>query len=97
MDWNNCIPSVISMVSAIGVAIIGAIQFRSRKVEAFRNEGQLIQMEMAQASLNLSMITAKIIAGKANSEEMDPVLDWANAVMIKYCDFLRRNAAAQTS
>lgn len=95
----------ISTIGAIGVAVIGRLQYRdSRKQaertkeidrrDALRHEGSLIQMEMSQASLKLAQVTAKAVTNQKTNGDVEEAMDWAQNVEIKYNQYLRRISQA---
>lgn len=90
MDLTTCFSSIISGIVALGVAYIGFMQRREKKVSDLRNEGALIQMEMAQASLKLAQVTAKAVTNQHLNGDVEEAMTWAKQVEIKYCEFMRR-------
>lgn len=101
MDLTACFSSIVSAIGAIGVAYIGLMQYREKKVAAIRNadyeekdrirtEGILIQMEMSQASLKLAQVTAKAMTNQHLNGDVEEAMTWAKEVEVKYCKFLRR-------
>jgi hypothetical protein len=90
MDISSIIVAIISTAGTIGVAIIGIRQHCEHKDLALRKEGSLIQLEMAQASLNLAQCTAKAVMGQQINGDMEEAMNWAKQVNIKYNDYSRR-------
>jgi hypothetical protein len=90
MDLSSIIVAAISTAGTIGVAVIGVRQHREHKDAALRQEGSLIQLEMAQAGLNLAQCTAKAVMGQQVNGDMEEAMDWAKQIHIKYNDYSRR-------
>lgn len=94
MEFAGVISAAISAAGTIGVAIIGVHQAREKKANDLRQEGALIQMEMAQASLKLSLVTAKAVTNQKVNGDVEEAMSWAKAVEIKYNQYLRRISQA---
>lgn len=90
MGYLNIFTTLISTAGAIGVAYIGAHQRRDKKINDLRQEGNLVQMEMLQANLNLAQVTAKAVMNQEVNGDLEEALDWAKKVNIKYSEYLRR-------
>jgi hypothetical protein len=88
------ISATISGLTAIIVSYIGVSQKKnqkkSEKQEAFKAEGALIQMEMIQAELKLSKVTAKAVMNQKCNGDVEDAMEWARRVEIKYADYMRR-------
>jgi hypothetical protein len=88
------ISAFISTAGALGVAWIGLHQRMDRIIndqrEALRREGELIQLEMTQAGLKLSKVTAKAVMQQKLNGDVEEAWKWVHEVEIKYADFLRR-------
>ena len=86
--------TIISAVTAIGVAILGYYiqrqSVRTDKREAFKTEGALLQLEMIQAELKLSKVTAKAVRNQKLNGDVEDAEHWVKTVEIKYADYLRR-------
>lgn len=91
---TSIITTIISGITAILVAYIGVSQKRNQvksdKYEALRTEGALIQMEMIQAELKLSKVTAKAVLNLKCNGDIEDAMDWAREVEVKYADYVRR-------
>jgi len=94
VDLTSIIVAAISATGTIGVAIIGVRQHRGQKADALRQEGQLIQMEMSQASLNLGLVTAKAVTNQKLNGDVEEAMNWAKEVQVKYNKYLRRISQA---
>ena len=101
MDLTSIAATAISTMGTIGVAIIGYYQYQARitaarhkeesdKQEDLRCEGQLIQLEMLQASIKLSKVTAKAVLGGTPNGEVEEAAQWVQRVEIKFADYMRR-------
>jgi uncharacterized protein (DUF2252 family) len=88
------VSTAISTVGAIGIAYIGVTQkrtnARSEKREALKAEGALIQMEMTQALLKLSKVTAKAVRQQKLNGDVEEAEEWVRRVEIKYAEYMRR-------
>ena len=86
--------AIISSVTMIIVTYIGVTQKKNQKIsekqEAFKTEGALIQMEMVQAELKLSKVTAKAVLNQKCNGDVEEAMSWAQRVEIKYADYMRR-------
>lgn len=86
--------AIISSVTMIIVTYIGVTQKKNQKIsekqEAFKAEGALIQMEMVQAELKLSKVTAKAVLNQKCNGDVEEAMSWAQRVEIKYADYMRR-------
>lgn len=94
MDVASCLSAGISAIGAIGVACVYTHQRQDKKVGDLLNEGTLIQMEMAQASLKLAQVTAKAVTNQKVNGDVEEAMTWAKEVEIKYCAFMRRFISA---
>lgn len=105
MDLTVIVPAVISAATAIGVALIGLAQYKEKmlneqrkqeidKREALRTEGYLIQLEMSQAALKLSKVTAKAVMCQRLNGDVEDAWAWVAKVEVKYADYLRRASQA---
>jgi adenylosuccinate synthase len=90
MGYLSIFTTLISTAGAIGVAYIGAHQRKDKKINDLRQEGNLVQMEMIQANLNLAQVTAKAVMNQEVNGDLEEALDWAKKVNIKYSEYLRR-------
>lgn len=90
MDISSIIVAIISTAGSIGVAIIGIRQHYEHKNTTLREEGSLIQLEMAQASLNLAQCTAKAVIGQEVNGDMKDAMDWAKKVNVRFNEYSRR-------
>jgi adenylosuccinate synthase len=90
MGYLSIFTTLISTAGAIGVAYIGAHQRKDKKINDLRQEGNLVQMEMIQANLNLAQVTAKAVMNQEVNGDLEEALDWAKKVNIKYGEYLRR-------
>jgi len=90
VDLTGIVSAGISAIGAIGVAYIGVHQRKEKRVNDLRNEGALIQMEMSQAGLKLSKVTAKAVLNQKTNGDVEEAMCWAKEVEIKYNDYLRR-------
>ncbi len=90
MEYLSIFTTLISTAGAIGVAYVGAHQRRDKKINDLRQEGNLVQMEMIQANLNLAQVTAKAVMNQEVNGDLEEALDWAKKVNIKYSEYLRR-------
>ncbi len=92
------ISAVISGVTAIIVSYVGItqkqIQKRNDEQEALKAEGALIQLEMIQAELKLSKVTAKAVLNQKCNGDVEEAMDWTKNVEIKYTDYMRRVSQA---
>jgi uncharacterized protein HemX len=90
----SIVSTAISAAGAVGVAYVGFHQKRNQarndKCEALRAEGALIQLEMMQAALKLSKVTAKAVMQKKLNGDVEEAMDWVQRVEIKYADYMRR-------
>ena len=88
------ISTAISTVGAIGVAYVGFHQARNQKrndkCEALRQEGALLQLEMTQAVLKLSKVTAKAVRNQKLNGDVEEAENWVHTVEIKFADYMRR-------
>ena len=89
MDVTSIIVAMISTCGTIGVAIIGVRQHKEQKNATLREEGSLIQLEMAQASLNLAQCTAKAVMGHEVNGDMKEAMEWAKEVNVRYDKYAR--------
>ena len=93
---TGIISAVISALGAIGVAYVGMHQRREKTVndkrEAMKSEGALIQMEMTQAGLKLSKVTAKAVMEQKLNGDVEEAWEWVKRVEVKYADYMRRMA-----
>ena len=90
MEYLSIFTTLISTAGAIGVAYIGAHQRKDKKINDLRQEGNLVQMEMIQANLNLAQVTAKAVMNQEVNGDLEEALNWAKKVNIKYSEYLRR-------
>jgi adenylosuccinate synthase len=90
VEYLGIFTTLISTAGAIGVAYIGAHQRRDKKINDLRHEGNLIQLEMLQANLNLSQVTAKAVLNQGCNGDVGEAMGWAKEVNIKYNEYLRR-------
>jgi predicted benzoate:H+ symporter BenE len=90
MDVTSIIVAMISTCGTIGVAIIGVRQHKEQKNATLREEGSLIQLEMAQASLNLAQCTAKAVMGHEVNGDMKEAMEWAKEVNVRFNEYSRR-------
>jgi hypothetical protein len=90
VDITTIITAGLSSITALGVAYIGVHQRREARDAALRQEGSLTQMEMSQATLNLSLCTAKAVMGQHVNGDMEEAMEWAKKVKIKQQSYLRR-------
>ena len=90
------ISTVISSMSAIGIAIVGVQQKRNQKrndaCELLRTEGSILQLEMTQAELKLSKVTAKAVMNQKLNGDVEEAMKWVRSVELKYQDYTRRMA-----
>lgn len=88
--------TAISAAGAIGVAYIGVHQRKDRKnndkCEALRSEGALLQLEMTQAELKLSKVTAKAVLNQKTNGDVEEAMNWVKEVEIKFADYMRRTS-----
>jgi hypothetical protein len=88
--------TIISTVGAIGIAIVGWQQKNNQKhydkCEELRAEGAILQLEMTQAELKLSKVTAKAVMNQKLNGDVEDAMRWVQAVEIKYQDYTRRMA-----
>lgn len=88
------IPTIISGATAIIVSYIGVVQKRNQrrndKCEALRQEGALLQLEMTQALLKLSRVTAKAVRQQKLNGDVEEADRWVHEVEIKFSDYMRR-------
>jgi len=88
------ISTIVSTVGAMGIALVGYSQKMNQKkndkYEALRQERDLIQLEMIQAELKLSKVTAKAVLNQKCNGDVDEAMDWVRTVEIKYADYTRR-------
>lgn len=88
------VSTIISTMGAIGIAIVGYHQAKNQKrndrCEALRQEGALLQLEMIQAAVKLSKVTARAVKGHDTNGDMDKALEWAEKVEIGHADYMRR-------
>lgn len=93
---TGIISAFISAVGAIGVAYVGMHQRKEKTVndkrEAMKSEGALIQMEMTQAGLKLSKVTAKAVMEQKLNGDVEEAWAWVKRVEVKYADYMRRMA-----
>jgi hypothetical protein len=86
--------TIISAITAIGVAVLGYYlqrqSVRTDKREELKAEGALIQLEMTQAELKLSKVTAKAVMNQKLNGDVEEAMNWVRDVEIKYADYLRR-------
>jgi uncharacterized protein HemX len=86
--------TIISTVGAIGVAIVGWQQKKNQKhndkCEALRSEGAILQLEMTQAELKLSKVTAKAVMNQQLNGDVEEAMNWVRSVEVKYQDYTRR-------
>lgn len=94
LDINIILPTLISAIGAVGVAYVGVIQKRTNakneKREVLRAEGVLIQLEMIQAVLKLSKVTARAVRQQKLNGDVEEAEEWVHRVEIKYADYMRR-------
>ena len=94
LDFNIIIPSLISTAGAVGIAYVGVVQKRTNikneKREALKAEGSLIQLEMIQAVLKLSKVTAKAVRQQKLNGDVEEAEEWVHRVEIKYAEYMRR-------
>ena len=92
------ISTIISTVGAVGIAVVGWQQKRNQKrndkCEELRAEGALIQLEMMQAELKLSKVTAKAVMNQELNGDVEDAVKWVRKVEIKYEDYVRRISQA---
>jgi hypothetical protein len=88
------ISTIISTVGAVGIAVVGwqqkKNQKRNDKCEELRAERALIQLEMMQAELKLSKVTAKAVMNRELNGDVEEAVKWVRKVEIKYEDYMRR-------
>ena len=88
--------TIISTVGAIGVAVVGwqqkVNQKHNDKCEELRAEGAILQLEMTQAELKLSKVTAKAVMNQKLNGDVEDAMRWVQSVEIKYQDYTRRMA-----
>ena len=88
------VTAIISGITAIIVSYIGVSQKRNQKrndkCEALRQEGALLQLEMTQAILRLSKVTAKAVRNQALNGDVEEAEHWVHEVEIKFADYMRR-------
>jgi hypothetical protein len=95
------VTAIVPAATVIGVALIGLVQYREKVLneqrkheidrrEDLRTEGYLIQLEMSQASLKLSKVTAKAVMYQRLNGDVEDAWEWVQAVEVKYDDYLRR-------
>jgi hypothetical protein len=93
--------TVVSGIVAIGVAKVNVEQYKERKAneeraaeatkrEELRQEGLLLQMKMADATLDLGLITAKTVLERKTNGDVEEALDKAMTVKEKITDHLQR-------
>jgi adenylosuccinate synthase len=90
VEYLGIFTTLISTAGAIGVAYVGAHQRKDKKINDLRQEGNLVQMEMIQANLNLAQVTAKAVLNQECNGDLEEALGWAKNVSIKYSEYLRR-------
>ena len=101
MDYAVVVSALIPSATAIGVALIGLAQYREKiinerrkqetdKREDLRTEGYLIQLEMSQAGLKLSKVTAKAVMCQRLNGDVEEAWERVQAVEVRYDDYLRR-------
>lgn len=92
------ISTIISGATMIIATYIGVSQKRIKKSndkhEALRSEGAIIQMEMIQAELKLSKVTAKAVLNQQCNGDVEEAMEWARRVEIKYADYMRKLSQA---
>lgn len=88
--------TIISTMGAIGIAIVGVQQRKNQRrndaCESLRAEGAILQLEMTQAELKLSKVTAKAVMNQKLNGDVEDAMRWVQAVEIKYQDYTRRMA-----
>ena len=88
--------TVISTVGAVGIAVVGLQQRKNQKrndaCESLRVEGAILQLEMTQAELKLSKVTAKAVMNQKLNGDVEDAMRWVQSVEIKYQDYTRRMA-----
>ena len=94
MDYTGVVTAIISSMGAIGVAYISVQQRKDRehnaKCESLKAEGALLQLEMIQAVLKLSKVTAKAVRNKTLNGDVEDAEKWVHNVEIKFADYMRR-------
>jgi hypothetical protein len=94
LDYGSIIQTTITTIGAIGVAYISIQQRRDRehnaKCESLRAEGALLQLEMIQAVLKLSKVTAKAVRNQTLNGDVEDAERWVHTVEIKFADYMRR-------
>ena len=85
-----CFTVCVSTLGTLGVAYIANRQRQEKKANEIRNEREMIQMEMTQASLKLAMVTAKAVTNQKTNGDVEEAMQWAKDVEVKYCKFMRR-------
>ena len=88
--------TIISTVGAVGIAIVGWQQKKNQKhydkCEELRAEGAILQLEMTQAELKLSKVTARAVMNQKLNGDVEDAMRWVQAVEIKYQEYTRRMA-----
>ena len=88
--------TIISTMGAIGIAIVGVQQRKNHRrhdaCESLRAEGAILQLEMTQAELKLSKVTAKAVMNQKLNGDVEDAMRWVQSVEIKYQDYTRRMA-----
>jgi adenylosuccinate synthase len=90
MDYASIVQTAISALGAIGVAYVGVHQRRDKQTNDLRNEGSLIQMEMAQTNLDLAKVTAKAVLNQKCNGDVEEAMKRAREVEARYDEYLRR-------
>ena len=88
------VSAIISTIGAVGIAIVGYYQAKNQKRndrrETLRQEGALLQLEMIQAVLKLSKVTAKAVRNQKLNGDVEEAEQWVHSVEIKFSDYMRR-------
>lgn len=107
MNWTDILTTIISGAVAVIVAHIARRQRadeRERKArqaeiderDTLREEGVALQLEMTQAELKLSKVTAKAVLNQETNGDVEEAMQWLRSAEKKYADYTRRLQAAMT-
>lgn len=99
--FSYCFPTIFEGFIALGVAFIGWRQGQDKRYnqerqavldrrEELRVEGELIQLEMLQAAIKLSKVSARAIKGSNLNGDVDKALNWAEEVEDRQGGYLRK-------
>ena len=99
--WTAVLPSTMSALALIVVAVIETMESKSRKRNearaARRAEESRLSMELMSAACKLSTVTAKAVTGHKTNGDVEEALEMSKEAQEQYERFKTRLAADQVA